>query len=353
MGVSLKKERNMGIELLRIVSMLMIVTLHVLKQGGVLDNVFQGTYRYYFAWIMRIACIGAVDLYALISGYVCVNGKTCYSRIMEIWLQAAVYCVGISAVYYCLRPESFKIADFINQFFPLSTNHYWYLTAYFIVFLFIPYLNKLINSLSVNQLKKLGILLFVLTSLWPNVAQMDLLKMDGGYCVLWITILYLFDALINKINLKNSVKSGYMLLGYALCTVVSFMFKFITEKYSTSVNPGLLMTYDSFTVLAGSICLFLFFVKLNIKSRALKGIIKTIAPASFGVYIIHTNKFVWDKIIKNRFEGYADMFSVKMIVYVVITAIAIYLICTAVDLIRIYLFKNLGLNRFACLLKVK
>lgn len=43
MGVSLKKERNMGIESLRIVSMLMIVTLHVLKQGGILDNVFQGT----------------------------------------------------------------------------------------------------------------------------------------------------------------------------------------------------------------------------------------------------------------------------------------------------------------------
>ena len=31
-----KKERNMGVELLRIVSMLMVVVLHILGQGGVL-----------------------------------------------------------------------------------------------------------------------------------------------------------------------------------------------------------------------------------------------------------------------------------------------------------------------------
>lgn len=37
-NVSKQKELNYGIELLRIVSMMMIVTLHVLGRGGVLEE---------------------------------------------------------------------------------------------------------------------------------------------------------------------------------------------------------------------------------------------------------------------------------------------------------------------------
>ena len=74
------KERNLGIDLLRIISMLMIVVLHVLKKGGILENAEVNSAHYYVAWVLEALCIGAVNCYALISGYVGVNSKIKYHK---------------------------------------------------------------------------------------------------------------------------------------------------------------------------------------------------------------------------------------------------------------------------------
>ena len=65
-----KKERNAGIDLLRIVSMFFVVVLHSLGQGGILFNTAVGSSQYKVAWLLEIFAYGAVDIFALISGYV-------------------------------------------------------------------------------------------------------------------------------------------------------------------------------------------------------------------------------------------------------------------------------------------
>ena len=48
----MKTERNIGIDLLKIVSMLMIVTLHMLGHGGVLDDMPPMSRCYQVAWFI-------------------------------------------------------------------------------------------------------------------------------------------------------------------------------------------------------------------------------------------------------------------------------------------------------------
>ena len=76
-----KPQRNYGIDLLRIVSMIMIVTLHVLGKGGVLKNTVPLSYRYEVAWFLETASYCAVNCYAINSGYVAVKSKFKYSKI--------------------------------------------------------------------------------------------------------------------------------------------------------------------------------------------------------------------------------------------------------------------------------
>lgn len=57
----MQTERNIGIDLLKIVSMLMIVTLHMLGHGGVLDDMPPMSRCYQVAWLIEIACYGAVN----------------------------------------------------------------------------------------------------------------------------------------------------------------------------------------------------------------------------------------------------------------------------------------------------
>lgn len=48
------KEWIAGIDILKIISMLMIITLHTLGHGGVLDNIVFMSRKYECAWLLEI-----------------------------------------------------------------------------------------------------------------------------------------------------------------------------------------------------------------------------------------------------------------------------------------------------------
>ena len=85
----MQTKRNIGIDLLKIVSMLMIVTLHMLGHGGVLDNMPPMSRCYQVAWLIEIACYGAVNCYALASGFL--TARCNIRKLMELWLQVMFY----------------------------------------------------------------------------------------------------------------------------------------------------------------------------------------------------------------------------------------------------------------------
>ena len=86
-----EKKRNYGIDLLRMLSMFMIVNLHVLGQGGAMVRIVGDEAGYYAAWFLETCAYCAVDCYGLISGYVGVNGKFRPARLLELWLQVFFY----------------------------------------------------------------------------------------------------------------------------------------------------------------------------------------------------------------------------------------------------------------------
>ena len=51
MGTETRKQRNYGIDLLRMIAMLMVVILHILGKGGVLQAAPPLSIRYETAWL--------------------------------------------------------------------------------------------------------------------------------------------------------------------------------------------------------------------------------------------------------------------------------------------------------------
>ena len=49
-----ESERNYGIDMLRIFAMFLIVILHCLGQGGILNNVIPNSLQYKFSWFLEI-----------------------------------------------------------------------------------------------------------------------------------------------------------------------------------------------------------------------------------------------------------------------------------------------------------
>ena len=100
--MDVKKERNYGIDLLRVLSMFFVVVLHSYGNGGILTNTIENTTQYKIAWFIEIIAYCAVDVFALISGYVCYkqnNNKINFSRFINLWFQVVFYGLIISLIF--------------------------------------------------------------------------------------------------------------------------------------------------------------------------------------------------------------------------------------------------------------
>ena len=91
-------EKNYGIDALRILSMFMVTILHVLTQGGILNASGRFTSQYEVVWLLQTMAFCAVNVYALISGYVWVYAKYRYRNLMELWLQ--VFFIQYQLLFY-------------------------------------------------------------------------------------------------------------------------------------------------------------------------------------------------------------------------------------------------------------
>ena len=63
------EERQSSIDFLRIMSMLGIVGVHVLNNGGVVESLDHFSVTGIIIYIIRAICYTSVDLFAMITGY--------------------------------------------------------------------------------------------------------------------------------------------------------------------------------------------------------------------------------------------------------------------------------------------
>lgn len=346
----MKQERNYGIDLLRIIATYMVIVLHVLGQGGIIWNLENTSQNYISAWVLELLAFCAVNCYALISGYVGIYSKFKISNILLMWLQVVLVSVG-SLIVFCCAGVEISSADLMNACFPVSMGTYWYFTAYFCLYFLTPFLNKFIHEANGKLLEYMLIVLIFLFSIMPTFFEKDMFLLNNGYSALWLIILYAVGGILRKLYDNIRIKKYVLLCGYfgsVLLTLFSkIVIQFFSEEYSFELyDDFILIRYNSPTMIIASVCLVLLFAKLSVE-RILR-VIKLLAPVSFGVYIIHTEPFIWRYLMGGRFASFIELTSVKFVLAVVFVAIGIFILCAVAEKIRLWLFKTC---RILCLCK--
>ena len=185
--------RHYGIDLLRIVAMLMVCVIHVNLHTKAQFEIVPGKeYFYYFGvWTETVGIIG-VNLYAMITGYVCVLSNWRYSRYVRLWILVAFYTVLLFGVGYALN-----LSDVL--LWPGSVLHiakqtclmclgstYWYFVAYTGLFFIIPFLNQLLQKLPKLQFTFMVIFLAFLLPIINCYAAGTVYS--NGYNLAWLTV---------------------------------------------------------------------------------------------------------------------------------------------------------------------
>jgi surface polysaccharide O-acyltransferase-like enzyme len=345
------KERNYGVDLLRIVAMLFILILHVLGHGGILEESVPLSIHYELAWFLEISAYCAVNCYSLISGFVGYDSQFRYANIIYLYLQVIFYTVLVTCIFAICMPGSVGVKYFIKAIFPFAFGTYWYFTAYFGMFFLIPFMNYFIKKLSGELASKMILIIVCVFSILPTIFHNDMFNTSSGYSMLWLSLMYLVGACMRKYNLNKMISARNAALGYWICIIVTWASKLVLELLTNKIfgapkGGNLLVSYTSPTIIGAAIMLLLCFSKINFRN-AWKKIIAFFAPIAFGVYLIHEEPLIRDNFINGRFEEYLKYNPVVMVLLVLGTAFAIWLVCSLIDRIRLKLFEVLKIKQLA------
>jgi len=338
-----KKEKNCGIELLRLVSMLMIVLLHTLGEGGLL-SIINGV-NYKIGWLLEIISYSAVNVFALITGFVNYSDedkKFSYSKYIFFWVPICFYSVINYVIISWYTTKSINLILLIKSFFPVLFAKYWYVNAYTGLFFLIPWINKLIRNCSKKETNELMVVIFIVFSLFSNIAIpfSDPFMLNRGYSVLWLIILYIIGAGLKKNQTCDKKSKKYWFFIFLLSVLIPW-----TIKVYSPIVPNIFICYISIMPVIASISLISLFSQIKIH-KMIKKVILFLSPAAFGVYLIHSNIDFSSLFITKRFIEYASYPWYIFCFKVILTSLIIFISCLLLEKLRLYLFKVLKINYF-------
>ena len=337
--------RILGLDLLRMLSMVMVIVLHLLAQGGILEAAAPKTAAWYALWGLECLCYCAVDCYGLLSGYLGGGRRRPYGKLAALWLEVLLYSLAYYAVFRCLYPAQVKTQALISALFPMLTRQYWYFTAYFGLTLLLPLLNAGLEKLADRRATGLFFLLLIVFSLLPTLICIDSWRMRGGYTLLWLLLLYLLGALARKSRFLGGLGVLPLLLTAAVCAGMTY-----AVQLRPVVFPDLgtlsLLNYTSPTVLGFAVCLLLLFGRIRGRAGVGAKLVAGLSAASFGVYILHTNPLLWQLVFRYGCLGaWAELRLRRLLLLVPACALGVYLAFAAVDTLRALLFRLLRLQK--------
>jgi len=340
--------RNYGIDLLRILSMFYVLILHSLGKGGILKTVEPGSAQFAAAWFLEVVAHTAVDIFALISGYVSYRPKykkVNFTNYVMLWLQVVSYGIVISIIGKILIPAAVTKKDLLLTIFPVLNDRYWYFTAYTAVFAISPLINKAIRSASEELLRKIFVVIIIVFSFFDNVAKR--FTLDGGYAFVWIALLYVLGAILKKCQIGKNRGSLRLIMWISLLTIIGWIWKIWGLEFTfmkVEVTKGLFVSYTSPTVLISSICYVLLFSRFNINGL-FKKVIAFAAPGAFAAYIINNHFFIWRNLMDGRFASLANKNFVFMLFVVINFSAGFLVLSVFADKIREYFFSALRIKK--------
>ena len=348
------RKRNIGIDLLKMVSMLLVICTHIYMQGGVLYAEKYGTSGYYVASFIYSLLLCAVDCFIIIHGYCACKSKFKLSNIIERWLLVLFWSVVISCMIMGIQPEMRSISEAISMFFPILRGRYWFFNAFFVLFMFEPFLNHLIKTLPERKYRLMLFSVGAIFGLIP-IASLgnDVLNISGGAEFCWFFVLYLIGGYLRKhvTDWNLRYKNCWNLIAFFGFAVLNLVYKISIESatacvFGKAMYGELLWTNASPIMIGEAISLFLFFSRLRMKNNTVTKVVNFVSPLVFAVYIIHVHPLIfWNSAVVNAFAPLADLSPVFTSMFVVGIAIIIFLVCVALDFVRDTWFRLLKIRK--------
>lgn len=268
------KSRNSNIELLRIITMVLIVLNHIpiSPSASSANN----------AWRNLFYCGGkfGVDVFVIIGSYYLSDSSFKMERIKRIIIDVFFYSTVCCLVVLFFGNGICSIGEIIRSYY------YWYPLGYIFMLIASVLIKKLPRYIHLVIVVAGGVIAFATMLPFENTI-LEVLRSIFAKGVLlgpiWFTYVFTFILYFKK-NI-SSIKHKYGKYFLLISIVLYFSMFIIITKFDYLIIRDAQSPLCFFSAL----CLFVFFKNLNIKENKL---INEVASITFSVYLFHTNHFI-------------------------------------------------------------
>lgn len=321
--------------------MLVIVAHHYVVNSGVMDLIIgkhAAQFKDYFLAIWGWGGKTGINCFVLITGYFMCCSQITAKKFIKLLAEVEFYNIVIYAVFCLTGYTAFAWGDLLGRVILFKNIADGFTSCFLLFYLLIPFLNKLIAALTEKEHLLLLAWCLAVYTLIPTLGG----QVELNY-ITWFIVIYFVASYIRLYpkrwfenrTLWLAATVGALLISWQ--NVAGNISYYKTEwgilwPYSGVVQPNLLLP------LVTAVCAFLLFKNLKIGCSKM---INTIAASAFGVLCIHANsdtmrQWLWHDVCNNVGAYQTD----HTVLHAIACVAVIYVVCTAIDALRIRLLER-------------
>lgn len=278
------KQRHSGVELLRVLLMLMIAMHHIIVHGLGLatEAIATSTPRplLLIELMYNSILVIAINAFVLISGYWGIRFRT--KGFLKLILQGICYSVIIYLIF---------TANGIHA--PKHPWQYWFLMAYLALYMIAGYINSAIEHMNNKDVLMLTITVILIQCGLGYIVGADNVIGSGCSLTQMICMYIIGRCLRRHADTLSAIRISKILLTFGALYAIQLLGELLATQHNYMLSWGLFQ-YNNPIVMANAAIIVLIFlrIKSNIKFANI------ISPYVFGVYLLHDNEFIRINIIK-------------------------------------------------------
>lgn len=294
------KARNSNIELYRIIVMILIVAHHYMGHSELISLMSENPTSSQTVMLALIGMWGktGINAFVLITGYFMCKSNINIQKFLRLLLQIYFYNIALTIFLYYGAHMKFTLKDLADVLLPIRNIQNGFTSCFLMFYLFIPFINILIQNLSKKMHFRLILLCVFVYSFFPSFM---LGGTDFNY-VNWFIVLYFISSYLRLYPCKKDASLKFWGICSLVCVFLSMLTVCFFLEYYHSFEKVFLLVTDSNKLLplATAISSFMFFKNLKLGGHVTW--INKIASTTFGVLLIHSNsepmrRWLWDKVI--------------------------------------------------------